>query len=149
MEIGFPWLLSDKDSTCNAGDIEDVGPLPGLGRSPGKGSGNPLGILAWRIPWTKEPGGLQFMGSQRVRHNWATNTFTFILSVQFSSIAQLYLTLQPHGLQHARPSYPSPTAGVYSNSWPLSRWCHPTISSSVILFSCLQSFPATATFQMS
>ena len=42
MEIGFPWLLSDKDSTCNAGDIEDVGPLPGLGRSPGGGNVNPL-----------------------------------------------------------------------------------------------------------
>ena len=43
--------------------------VPGLGRSPGKGNGNPLRILAWRIPWTEEPGGLQFMGSQRVRHD--------------------------------------------------------------------------------
>ena len=60
------------------------------------------------------------------------------------------LTLQPHGLQHARPPWPSPTPGVYSNSCPLSQWCKPTISSSVIPFSsCLQSFPASGSFQMS
>ena len=59
-------------------------------------------------------------------------------------------SLWPHGLQHARPPYPSPTPGVYSNSCPLSRWCHPTISSSVIPFSShLQSFPASGSFQMS
>ena len=59
-------------------------------------------------------------------------------------------SLQPHELQHARPSCPSPTPRVYSNSCPLSRWCHPTISSSVISFSfCLQSFPASGSFQMS
>ena len=57
---------------------------------------------------------------------------------------------QPHGLQHTRPPYPSPTPGVYSNSSPLSRWCHPTISSSVIpFFSHLQSFPASESFQTS
>ena len=56
----------------------------------------------------------------------------------------------PHGLQHARPPCPSPTPGVYPNSCPLSRWCHPTISSSVIPFSsCLQYFPASGSFQMS
>ena len=55
--------------------------------------------------------------------------------------------LWPHGLQHARPPCPSPTPGVYSNSCPLSWWCHPTISSSVIPFSsCLQSFPASGSF---
>ena len=59
-------------------------------------------------------------------------------------------SLQPHGLQHTRLSCPSPTPGVYSNSCPLSRWCHPTISSSVIPFSsCLQSFPASRSFLMS
>ena len=49
-------------------------------------------------------------------------------SPQFSSVAQSCLTLQLHGLQHARPPCPSPTPGVYSNSCPSSRWCHPTIS---------------------
>ena len=50
-------------------------------------------------------------------------------------------SLRPHGLQHARIPCPSPSPRVYSNSCPLSRWCHPTISSSVIPFSRLQSFP--------
>ena len=54
-----------------------------------------------------------------------------------------------HGLQHARLPCPSPNLGVYSNSGPLSRWCHPTIPTSVIPFSsCLQSFPASGSFQM-
>ena len=56
-------------------------------------------------------------------------------------------SLRSQGLQHARPPWPSPTPGVYSNSCPLSRWCHPTISSSVIPFSsCLQSCPASGSF---
>ena len=59
-------------------------------------------------------------------------------------------SLWPHGLQHTRPPCPSPTPRIYSNSCPLSRWCHPTISSSVVPFSsCLQSFPASGSFQMS
>ena len=56
----------------------------------------------------------------------------------------------PHGLQHARPPCLSLYPGAFSNSCPLSRWCHPTISSSVIPFSsCLQSFPASGSFPMS
>ena len=71
-------------------------------------------------------------------------------SVQFNSVSQLCLTLHPHELQHARAPCPSPTLGVYPNSCPLSWWCHPTISNSVIPFSsCLQSFPASESFQMS
>ena len=59
-------------------------------------------------------------------------------------------SLWPHGLQHARPPCPLPTLGVYSNSCPLSQWCHPTTSSSVIPFSsCLQSFPASGSFLIS
>ena len=59
-------------------------------------------------------------------------------------------SLQPHGLKHTRPPCLSPTPGVYSNSCPLSRWHHPTISSSVLTFSSqLQSFPASRSFQMS
>ena len=58
--------------------------------------------------------------------------------------------LRPHGLQHARSPCSSPTPGVYSNSYPLSQRCYPTISSSVIPFSsCLQSFPASGSFPMS
>ena len=71
-------------------------------------------------------------------------------SVQFSSVAQLCPTLQPHEPQHARTPCPSPTPRVYPNSCPLSRWCHPTISSSVVPFSsCLPSFPTSGSFQMS
>ena len=67
-----------------------------------------------------------------------------IYSVQFSR------SVVSHGLQHAGPPCPSPTPGVYPDSCPLSRWCHPTISSSVIPFSsCHQSFPAWWSFQMS
>jgi len=59
-------------------------------------------------------------------------------------------SLWHHGLQHARPPCPSPTPWVHPNSCPLSRWCHPTISSSVIPFSsCPQSFIASGSFQMS
>ena len=71
-------------------------------------------------------------------------------SVQFSSVAQSCLTLQPHGLQHARPHCPSPAPGVHPNPCPSSRWCHPAISSSVVPFSsCPQSFPASASFPVS
>ena len=58
-------------------------------------------------------------------------------------------SLRPHGLQHARPPCPSPSPRARSNSHSLSQWCHPTISSSVIPFSCLQSFPASGSFLMS
>ena len=58
-------------------------------------------------------------------------------------------SLLPHGMQHARPPCPSPTPGVYSDTWPLSRWCHPTISSSAVPFSCFQLFPASGSFPMS
>ena len=59
-------------------------------------------------------------------------------------------SLQPHELQHTRPPCPSPTPRVYPNSCPLSWWCHPAISSSVVPFSsCPQSFPASESFQMS
>ena len=58
-------------------------------------------------------------------------------SCPFRSVTQLCPTLWPHRLQHARLPYPSPTPRAYSNSHPLSRWCHPTISSSVIPFSSL------------
>ena len=66
------------------------------------------------------------------------------------SITQSCLTLWPHGLQHTRLPCPSPSPRACSNSCPLSQWCHPTISSSVVLFSsCLQSFPASGSFLMS
>ena len=72
-----------------------------------------------------------------------------VSSVQFSH-SVVSDSLRHHGLQHARPPCPSPTPRIYSNSCPLSRWCHPPISCSVVPFtSHLQSFPASGSFQMS
>ena len=74
------------------------------------------------------------------------------LSLYFSSVQSLNMSdsLWPDGLQHAKRPCPSPTPGVYSNSCPVSWWCHPPILSSVVPFSsCLQSFPASGSFQMS
>ena len=71
---------------------------------------------------------------------------------QFSSVTHSVLSdsLRPHGLQQASPPCPSPTPRACSNSCPVSQWCHPTISSSVIPFSSrLESFPASGSFQMS
>ena len=58
-----------KNPPANAGDREDTGLIPGLGRSPGEGMATHSSILAWRIPWAEEPGSLQSIGSQRVGHN--------------------------------------------------------------------------------
>ena len=58
-----------KDSSCSAGDVGDTGLSPGSGRSPEEGMATHSGILVWRIPWTEEPGGLQSIGSQRVRRD--------------------------------------------------------------------------------
>ena len=69
-------------------------------------------------------------------------------SVQFSR-SVVSDSLQPLELQHTRPPCPSATPRVYPNSCPLSRWCHPTISSSVVPFFCPQPFPASGSFQMS
>ena len=71
------------------------------------------------------------------------------VSVQFSS-SVVSDSLRPHEPQHARPPCPAPTPRIHPNPSPLSQWCHPTISSSVIPFSsCPQSFPASGSFQMS
>ena len=77
------------------------------------------------------------------------NSIPSISSVQFSC-SVMSNCLRPHGLQHSRLPCPSPTPRACSNSCPLSRWCHPTILSSVITFSsCLQSFPASWSFPIS
>ena len=77
------------------------------------------------------------------KHNVTNNSVQFSRSVVSGS-------LWPHRLQYANFPCPSPTPRAYSNSCPLNRWCHPTVSSSVMPFSsCLQSFPASGSFQMS
>ena len=81
-----------------------------------------------------------------------SNTW-FMEELQFSSVQSsrsvVSDSLWPHGLQHTRLSCPWPTPGACSNSCPLSQWCHPTISSSAVPFSCLWSFSASWSFPMS
>ena len=67
-------VLVVKNLPASAGNPRDTGLIPGLGRSPGEGN-DYSSIVAWRIPWTEEPGGLQSLGLQRVGHNWATNIY--------------------------------------------------------------------------
>ena len=88
----------------------------------------------------------------RTKISYLSNFITQIIclgSVQFSH-SVMSNSLWPHGLQHTRLPCPLPTLRAYSNSYPSSRWCHATFSSSVVpSSSCLQSFPASGSFQMS
>ena len=68
---GFPGDSVGKETSCSAGDTEDASLIPGLGRSPGGGHGNPLQCSCLEIPQTERPGGLQSTGPQRVIHNWS------------------------------------------------------------------------------
>ena len=123
----FPGDSDDKKSACNA---EDLGLIPGSGRAPGERNGYPL----------------QYSCLENSTERGASVQFS---SVQFSH-SVVSNSLWPHGLQHARPPCPLPTPRVYPNSCPLSWWCHPAISSSVVPFSsCLQSFPEPGSFSMS
>ena len=107
-----------------------MGSVPGSGRSPGGGHGNPLQYPCLENPMDR--------GAW-----WATVSVQFSRSVMSDSFI-------PYTLQQARPSCSSPTPRVYSTSCPLSQWCQPTISSSVIPFSShLQSFPASGSFPVS
>ena len=82
--------------------------------------------------------------------SWALGTLVLSQSVSQSSRSVASDSLRPHELQHVRPPCPSPTPGVYSNSCPSSRWCHPAISSSVVPFSsCPKSLQASGSFPMS
>ena len=87
-----------------------------------------------------------FTNGKRKRAIRQSDSVAYFWAVQFSS-SVVSNSLQPHGLQHIRLLCPSPTPEAYSNSGPLSRWCHPTISSSVVPFSShLQSFPESGIF---
>ena len=71
MWLGFPGGSVGRESAWNTGDTGEVGSIPSLGKSLGEGMATHSSILAWRTPWTEEPGWLQSMGSQRVRYNWS------------------------------------------------------------------------------
>ena len=110
-------------------------------------------ILIWettlKVLYIKKYGCIQ-CSMQKLIYSFQFSSVQFSHSVVSDSLQCVWALCSAHGLQHARPPCPSPTPGVYSNSCPLSRWCHPTISSPVIPFSThLQSFPASGSFQMS
>ena len=117
-------MLVVKNLPASAGDIRDVGSIPGLERCPGGGHGNPFHYIAWRSPWTQEPGGLQSIGSHRVGHDCSNLAQHTILSLTlilyflsfffffFNSVGQSCLALwdpihysppgsSVHGISHA------------------------------------------------
>ena len=88
---GFPGGSDSKESACNAGDLSSI---PGFGRSPEKEIATHSSILAWRIPWTEEPGRLQSKGVKRVGQEWATNTtvsYTEGFNVAMVKLVNLFL----------------------------------------------------------
>ena len=102
-----------------------------------------FGHLMWTADSLEKTLMLGKIDSRRIRNQ------IFFSSVQFS-LSVVSDSLRPHESQHARPPCPSPTPGVYPNSCPSSRWCHPAISSSVVPFSsCPQSLPSSESFPMS
>ena len=89
LKRGFPGDSNGKESACNAGD---PGSIPGSGRSPREGNGNPLQYSCLEIPWTEEPCRLQFMESHRVGRNCATNTKTLKNSYNCKVFCYVYFT---------------------------------------------------------
>ena len=108
--------------------------------------------LRFELHWLKKWNHLAIkitQGECKEVRAYHTSRFQKASSVQFSHSVESN-SLQPHEPQHTRPPCPSPTPGIHPNPCPLTRWCHPTISSSVIpFFSCPQSFPASGSFPMS
>ena len=162
------WKVKVHQSCLTLCNPMDCSPWNSLGQNTGVGSFSLLqGIFPTRVwtqvshiaggfftSWATREAELGPPESARLTGScWRTSCSTSE-KIHFSSLrfshSVMSNSLQPHGLQHARPPYPSPTPRVCSNSCPLCRWCHPAISSSVVAFSfCLQSFPASGSFQMS
>ena len=114
--------------------------------------------------WTGKPSVLQSMELRGVGHDWVTElnwNYVYSWRMLVSAVLEnsqpwflvvqsaVYDSLQPHGWQHTRLPCSSLSPGVCSNSYLLSQWCHPTISSSAAPFSCPHSFPASGSFPMS
>ena len=102
-------------------------------------------LLSWQMNWEQTAIHFKIWLEDGNREQWLGESSLFS-SVQFSR-SVISGSLRPHESQHARPPCPSPTPGVYPNSCPSSRWCHPTVSSSVVPFSsCPQSLPASGSY---
>ena len=146
---GLSRCCCGKESACSAEDARDVALIPGSGKIPWRRKWQPTAVfltgkcygqrsLVDCSPWITESDTTE-----------RTHTHTPVFSVQFIC-SVVSNSLRPHGLQHARLPCSSSTPRAYLNSCPWSRWCHPTISSSVVPFSShLQSFPASGSFPMS
>ena len=108
---------------------------------------NPASRVSYQIPWDRTCS----LSLAMIKPHCTLAPFNsqkIITSVHFSH-SVMSDSLRSHAPQHARPPCPSPTPGVQPNPCPLSRWCHPTVSSSVVpFFSCPQFFPASGSFQM-
>ena len=110
---------------------------------------NPKGNQPWIFTGRTDPQAEASIPCPLDVKTWLIGKGLNVGKVQFSHSVTSD-SLWPHGLQHARPPCPSLTPRVYPNSYTLSRWCHPTISSSVVPFStCPQSFPASGSFPVS
>ena len=98
-----------KNPASNAGEARGMGLIPDLGRFSGVEKAAPFSILAWEIPWTEESGGLQSMGPQRVRHNWATKYSPLSVEKEIQNKRKLvifeysYLSFTPHSDQEKCP----------------------------------------------
>ena len=95
--LGFPGNSVSKESACSAGDL---GSILGSGRFLKKGMATHSSNLAWRIPWTEEPGKLQLTGSERVRHDWTTNIITLHCAIALACQDFYFLVFLPHLVKH-------------------------------------------------
>ena len=136
-------LPSGKEPASQCGRLKIPGFDPWVGKIPWRGHSDPLQYSCLENPMLRGPWQATDLRVTRVRHDW--NDFLLLLF----SCSFMFNSLQPHGRQHSRLPCLSPSPGACSESCPSSRWCHPTILSSVIPFSCLQSFPASGSLPRS
>ena len=151
---GFPQWLSIKESACQCRSSRRCSFHPWVGKIPLEegmvihpvllpGESHGQRSLVGYTPWVHK----EWDTTEVIWHACKLK-YMHISSVQFSR-SVVYDSLRPHESQHTRPPCPSPTPGVYSNSCPLSWWCHLAISSSAVPFSsCPQSFPASGSIPM-
>ena len=132
---------TSQNLPSSAGETRDLGSIPGSKRSPGGGHSNPL-----QYSWLKNS--VDRRAWQATVHGVAKSRMQLSDLAQHTQFSRSVVSDSswPHGLQHTRPPCPSTTPRVHPNSCPLSQWCHPTISYSVVPFSCLPSFPASGSF---
>ena len=120
-----------KELTCSAADVRDMGSIPGLGRAPREGMATHSSILAWRIPWIEEPGRLQSMGLQKVRHDWSDLACIHIALKkqnhlpQFSLVSWVVVTSMDSGIKVPGPDFWLSLAS-YSHAGEIYFFCIPS-----------------------